>query len=396
MNRVLVSSDAAKLSSRLLDRKVNDDAVDLLSSLTRRKLNHADITPSVTFLAALATMTLGVMYADGIVTESEAELLEKTIEQLVPAKGDVPVLIQLIINGIRENPIYQNPSEWLKLTTALTDAEKTLLISFAYEMSAVDGEIAPSESEYLKATANVLKIDPRYTAILEDWYSGQGVEDLVTWNELQHFINTHKFDYLGLRFVSLEVVELLSRLTGKTLRKSDITPVVSFLSALLAITWGVMVADGMLQEEEKRLLAKTIKRLIPQKSHDIRELMEILLNTIPQSGVYQNPQEWLKLTASLSETEKMLMMSFCYEMSAVDGEISADEKKYLQGTGHLLGIDHSYTAVLEAGFGGNGIDDTVTFGKFKTLIHPDKFQEMDEVFVDGARYILDTLEVLSF
>ncbi|MBD2774174.1 TerB family tellurite resistance protein [Iningainema tapete] len=396
MNTVLASSADLKSSVRLRDIKLDDDAVELLSKLTKRQLNQADITPGVTFLAALVTMTLGVMYADGNVAASEAELLEKTIEQLVPTKGDVPVLIQLIINGIRENPIYQNPSEWLKLVKPLSTAERTLLMSFAYEMSSVDGEIASSESEYLKATASVLKIDSRHIAILENWYSGKGVQDIVTWNELQNLLNPKKFDYLGLRFVSLEAVELLSHLTGKKLSKIELTPVVVFLSALLTITWGVMLADGMQKEEEKRLLAKTIKRLIPQKNNAVREMMEILLNNIPQSDIYRNQQEWLKLAASLSEPEKMLMMSFSYEMSAADGEISTEERKYLQETANCLGIEPRYAAVLSAGFGGEGIEDIVAFEKLKLLIHPDQFQDIDENFVDAARYIIDTLEVLSF
>jgi uncharacterized tellurite resistance protein B-like protein len=395
MNTVLLNSDAVELLPKLAEGEKND-VVELLSSLTKRKLNHGDVTQSMTFLAALVTMTLGVMFADGTVTESETQLLEKTIEQLVPSKGNVPVLIQLMINGIRENPVYQNPSEWLKLTRSLSQAERTLLISFSYEMSAVDGEISPSETEYLKATANALKIDPRYPEIFEAWYSGEEVKDIATWKELQAFINPEQFNYLGLRLVSLEAVDLLSHLTKKKLTKSDITRVVMFLSALLTITWGVIIADGVQQEEEKRLLSKTIKRLIPQKSNDVRELMEILLNSIPQSTVYQNPQEWLKLTASLSEAEKVLMMSFSYEMSAADGQISIDERKYLQDIAKLLGIEPRYAAVLEAGFSGEGIDDTVTFEKLQSLIHPDKFQDMDKVFVDAAKYILDTLEVLSF
>ena len=100
------------------------------------------------FLASLVTMTLGVMFADGVVSESEAELLEKSIVQLVPSKGDVTVLIQQLINGNRENAVYQNPSEWLKLTASLSQQERTLLMSFAYEMSAVDGHIDPREKEY--------------------------------------------------------------------------------------------------------------------------------------------------------------------------------------------------------------------------------------------------------
>lgn len=375
---------------------VNSEAVELLSKLTGRKLSQADVTPGLNFLSALVIMTFGVMFADGNVTESERQFLEKIIEQLVPSKGNIPVLIQLLMNGIRENPVYQNPSEWLHLTIPLSQAERTLLISFSYEMSAADGEIASSENDYLKATANVLKIDNRYIQALEGWYSGKYIQDITVWNELQTVINPRNFNHLGLRFISMEAVDLLSRLTDKKINKSDIKPIVIFLSALLTITWGVMVADGMQQEEEQQLLARTIKRLIPKGSNDVRELMELLLDKIPQSSIYQNSQEWLKLTASLSEAEKLLMMSFCYEMSAADGTISSEERKYLQEIADILEIQPRYSSVLESGFGGDGIDDDAAFEELKRFINPDKFQEIDEICVDAARYIIDTLEVLSF
>ncbi|RUS94719.1 hypothetical protein DSM106972_092540 [Dulcicalothrix desertica PCC 7102] len=375
---------------------VQSEAVELLSRLTGRRLNHTDVNKSVIFLSALVTMTLGVMFADGVVTESETRLLEKTIEQLVPKKGDVPVLIQLLIEGIRENPVYKNPSEWLKLTTSLSLEEKILLISFSYEMSAVDGEIASGEREYLRATANILKIPPQYTEVLEVWYTSKYIENIAVWKELQNLINPKNFDYLGLRFVSLDSVELLTRITGKKLVKSDINTIILFLTSLLTMSWGVMMADGMQQKVEKQLLVKTIKRLIPQKDNDVRELMEILLEKVPQSDIYQQPQEWLKLTSSLSEPEKILLISFCYEMSAVDGEISVEERKYLHSAGSWLSIEPQYVNFLEAVFGGDGIDDTVVLKRLKSIIHPDKFQEINEIFVDAARYILDTLEVLSF
>lgn len=396
MNTVLVDSKIVRQETVSFDSKlISPEAVELLSRLTTRKLHHTQITQELMFLASLVTMTLGVMFADGVVSESETELLEKTIEQLVPSKGDVTVLIQQLIDGNRENAVYQNPSEWLKLTASLSQQERTLLMSFAYEMSAVDGHIDPSEKEYLKAAGNALKVPTQYTEVLEAWYGGKDVQESA-WNNLQDFINPRNFSHLNLRFVSLDAVELLSRLTERQFVKTDINDTLIFLSVLLIITWGVIEADGMQEEAEKKLLAKTIKRLIPRKSNQIREIMEILLYKVPQTGIYQHPQEWLKLATSLTEPEKILMMSFCYEMSAVDGDISIEEKKYLQSAAILLDINLKYTAVLESGFGGDGIDDTKTFDELHSLIHPDKFQEMDEVFVEAARYIIDSLEVLSF
>lgn len=396
MNTVLFDSKTVRQQGVNSDsRLVSSEAVELLSHLTKRKLNHSQVTPELMFLASLITMTLGVMFADGVVTESEKNLLEKTIDQLIPSKGDVTVLIQQLIDGNRENAVYQNPSEWLKLTASLSQQEKTLLMSFAYEMSAADGIVAISEKEYLKAAADALKVPIRYTKVLEDWYSGEKFEESV-WNDLQIFIHPQNLIDLDLRFVSLDVVSLLSELCGRQLVKTDINDTLIFLSVLLIITWGVIEADGMQQEEEKRLLAKTIKRLIPPENNQIRQIMEVLLNKVPQTGIYKRPQQWLKLATSLSEPEKILMMSFCYEMSAVDGKISIEEKQYLQEVGSLLNIEDKYIAVLEMGFGGDSIEDTKTFNELQLLIHPDKFQDMNDVFVEAARYIIDTLEVLSF
>ncbi|AFY58607.1 hypothetical protein Riv7116_6258 [Rivularia sp. PCC 7116] len=396
MNTVIFDSNIVGKQAVNSDAKlVSSEAVELLSRLTKRKLHHKQVTPELMFLASLITMTFGVMFADGVVTESETQLLEKTIDQLIPSKGDVTVLIQQLIDGNRENAVYQNPSEWLKLTASLSQQERTLLMNFSYEMSAVDGHIDDSEKEYLKAAGNALKVSTKYTEVLEAWYSGKKVEQSA-WNELQDFISPPNFSHLNLRFVSLDAVELLSSLTDKKFVKTDINDTLIFLTVLLIITWGVIEADGMQEEAEKKLLAKTIKRLIPHKNRQMREIMETLVNKVPQTGIYQHPQEWLKLAKSLSESEKILMMSFCYEMSAVDGEISIEEKKYLQKAADFLDIEHKYTAVLESGFSGDGIDDTKTFNQLQSLIHPDKFQNMDEVFVEAAKYIIDTLEVISF
>ena len=395
MNTVLIDSQIVK--QKIVDSEylVSPEAVALLSRLTARKLHASQITPEFMFLTSLISMNLGVMFADGTVTESEANLLEQTIDRLIPSKGDVTVLIQQFIDGNRENAVYKNPSEWLKLPASLSREERTLLMNFSYEMSAVDGKIAVSEKEYLKAAANALNVSPLHIETLSAWYSGETVEQ-AAWDNLQDIIKPQNFSHLNLRFISLDGVNLLSRLTNRKFTKNDVSDTLIFLSVLLIVTWGVIEADGIQQEAEKKLLAKTIKHLIPPKNNQIREIMEILLQNIPQSDIYQRPQEWLKLAASLTEPEILLMMSFCYEMSAVDGEISPEEQKYLQNTADILSIESKYSKLLESGFSSNGIEDIKTFDELQAMIHPDKFQDMDEVFVDAAKYIIDTLEVLSF
>ena len=159
--------------------------IELLSHLTGRNLTQDDITPPVRFLAALVTLGMGVMYADGVVQEEEKQLLEKTIERLVPPQRDVRQLVQRLLSGLEKNPVYQNPQQWLKLTTSLSESERILLLNFCYAMSAVDGTIDPNESEYLQLASNSLGIDSRYPVLMEAWFKGEEFRDQSVWEEFQ-------------------------------------------------------------------------------------------------------------------------------------------------------------------------------------------------------------------
>ena len=65
---------------------IDSEAVALLSRITGQKLSQRDITPPVIFLAALVTVLLGVMFADGTVTDEEKQRWQKTINQFIPQR----------------------------------------------------------------------------------------------------------------------------------------------------------------------------------------------------------------------------------------------------------------------------------------------------------------------
>ena len=190
--------------------------------------------------------------------------------------------------------------------------------------------------------------------------------------------------------IGAEAVDLLSHITGQKLSQRDLTPPVIFLTALLTVLLGVMLADGTITDEEKQRWQKTINQFIPAEGN-VRQFTQLLSKGVRQNQVYKKTRELLTLTAPLSESEKLLLISFGYEMSAADGEIDTREKKYLEAVAKLLGINTRYLTVLEAGFSHQGTLDPAALDEVQSLLDPARFHELDAMFVKAASDILATL-----
>ena len=187
-----------------------------------------------------------------------------------------------------------------------------------------------------------------------------------------------------------ESVELLSQITGQKLSQRDITPPVIFLAALVTLLLGVMLADGTVAEEEKQKLLSTLYRF-SNPDTDVRRLTHLMIKGVRENKKYAKTNSWQTLTAPLSEPERLLLLSFGYEMSASDGQIDAREQKYLHLIGNQLKIDIRYQTILEAVCSGNKIIDPVALDQVKSLLDPARFHELDTVFVKAASDILATL-----
>ncbi|MEG4812280.1 dynamin family protein [Microcoleus sp. F8-D3] len=190
--------------------------------------------------------------------------------------------------------------------------------------------------------------------------------------------------------ISSQTVELVSLLTGQRLRKEDITPPVLFLAGLVTVLLGVINADGTFGTEEKQQLATTLRELIPA-NNSLQKLALPMVKSVTQHQAYKKFPVLLALTACFSEVEKLLLISFGYQMSAADGSMDDREKGYLKLIADRLGVDARYLTVLEASFSSQAIGDTAALAEVHTLLDPAQFQSLDSMFVRAASHIIGHL-----
>jgi uncharacterized tellurite resistance protein B-like protein len=181
---------------------VNPEAVDLLSRITGQKLNQQELTPPAIFLAALVTVLLGVIHADGTVTDAEIRRLLTTLNRFTPPDSDARRLAHRSIKGIRENQVYAKTDNLKTLTTPLSEPKRLLLLGIAYDMSVADKAINLSEQQYLQSVAEQLQIDPRHLAVLEAGFSGQGTVAAKALDEVYSLIEPNQFQSLDPLFVN--------------------------------------------------------------------------------------------------------------------------------------------------------------------------------------------------
>ena len=190
--------------------------------------------------------------------------------------------------------------------------------------------------------------------------------------------------------ISPQTVELVSRLTGQNLRKEDITPPVLFLAGLVTVLLGVIHADGTVSAEETQRLRTIFTELIPA-NNSLRQFVMPMVKSVREQQVYKKLTALLALTSCFSEEEKLLLISFGYQMSAADGTIDDREKQYLTIVANRLGIDGRFLTVLEASFSSQAISDTTALAEVHSLLDPAQFQSLDSLFVRAASHIIEHL-----
>ncbi|MBD2083622.1 dynamin family protein [Coleofasciculus sp. FACHB-542] len=193
---------------------VSSEAVDLLSRITGQKLSQRDLTPPVIFLANLVTLLLGVIYADGTVTDDEKQRLLTTLNRFIPTEGGVRRLAHLMIKGVKENLDNTKPSQLSRLAAPLSKSQRLLLISFGYEISAADGVMDTREKRYLEIIGDRLSINPQHLAVLEAVFSRQGPVDPAALDEVQSLLDPSRFHELDTVFVNA-ASEILAALPDK-------------------------------------------------------------------------------------------------------------------------------------------------------------------------------------
>ena len=100
---------------------ISPQTVELVSLLTGQKLRKEDITPPLLFLAALVTVLLGVIHADGTVSAEETQRLLTTFTELIPANNSLRPLVMPMVKGVREQQVYNKVTVLLALTACFSE-----------------------------------------------------------------------------------------------------------------------------------------------------------------------------------------------------------------------------------------------------------------------------------
>ena len=198
---------------------------------------------------------------------------------------------------------------------------------------------------------------------------------------------------MNTQVASKEAVDLLSRITETNLSERDVTPPVIFLASLVTVLLGVIFIDGKVAEEEKKTLLATLYRFSTPDS-EVRKLTHLIIKGVKENQLYRKSADLLTLTASLTESQRLLLIGFGYEMSAADGEMDSCEKKYLEMLAKRLNINPQHLAVFEAAFTHQTNLNLAALEEVRFLLEPVRFQELDTVFVKAARDMLDILPAL--
>jgi uncharacterized tellurite resistance protein B-like protein len=199
---------------------------------------------------------------------------------------------------------------------------------------------------------------------------------------------------MDMSLINADTVDLLSRITGHELEEEDLSPLVVFLAALVCVLLGVISVDNQVTQEETQRLLITLRRFIPETGN-VRELVKLMKQGVRLQKTYQNINDLLLLTASFSESEKLLLIGLGYEMSAADGDMDAREKKYLENLANRLGLELQYLNVLESAFSNPASVDKEYLEKVRFLLDPVWFHDLDPVFVNAASQMLAVLPVVS-
>ncbi|MEL0587889.1 MAG: dynamin family protein [Planktothrix rubescens PR222] len=195
---------------------------------------------------------------------------------------------------------------------------------------------------------------------------------------------------MDISLINSESLALLSRMAGQELQKKDATPAVVFMASLLCVLMGVIYQDGKITPEERERWQTNLTRLIPPNSN-LKKLVPIFTKHILFFRIYNNFNDLFLLMSTLSDSEKLLLIGFGYQMSASDGEIELREKDYLENLANQINIDSRHIQIFESAFTDLIIEDQEALGEVHSLLDPAQFQLLDNIFVLAAKNIVEIL-----
>ncbi|YAF97268.1 MAG: dynamin family protein [Nodularia sp. CChRGM 3473] len=168
---------------------IENQVVNFLSKITGQKITQRDVTPLVIFVANLIIVLLGVMFADGIVTDKEKQKLVEILARFSTPESDIRRFKYLMIKGVKKYQLYIKFNELVIITKLLSESEQLLLVGLGYEMSTIDGKLGWREQRYLEMLAQFLGVKPQHFAVLASAFKPQEKFDIEVFNEVDDLLN---------------------------------------------------------------------------------------------------------------------------------------------------------------------------------------------------------------
>lgn len=182
-------------------------------------------------------------------------------------------------------------------------------------------------------------------------------------------------------------LELLSRITNRHVRAEEVNSSVAFIAAMITVMLGVIHVDKTVTDAEKKQLQVILNELAPV-GNKIRPWMQQLLHGIQEQKIYSNLTDFITLTSSLSESQKLLLISLSYKLAAIDNHVHLKEKSYLMTMARQLKINPDLLEVLDAGFCYHQFCTQESLDQFKRLLDPVNFEFLDPLLMESAEQIL--------
>ncbi len=372
---------------------ISKDTLALLSGVTRLGLVRDDLTPQFIFFVTLVIAAKGAMLADGSISPDEEKYLLHIFDIVPAADNKLRTLVSNLIANLTPDTIFQHYEVWDELPYLLSNSERLVILSLCFEIAYTDGTIETRERDYLNFVAQSLAIDHEMVALIEGSVTGKTVISFENVPDLRALLHPDNFKDLGIRLASPATIDLLSRLSDKQLGQLTTSPKIEVVFTLTLLSFGVMTSDKNLEWSEQNRLYHLLNNLIPSQD-ETRLIMKTVVETLQSTPRLWHPTNWLKITDSLLESEKLLALCFAYSMALADGVFQPVEDEYLQNAAQAMHLDPKYPEVLRAVFTGQPTVDQDIWIELQDKIHPDRFQHLGPSIEDAASRLLDELATI--
>lgn len=176
-----------------------------------------------------------------------------------------------------------------------------------------------------------------------------------------------------------QIVHFLFNITGHKIDKRDVTPPLIFVANLIIALLGVMFVDGHATDREKHRLLEILYRFSTPES-DIRKLTHLMIKGVKKYQLYRRFDQLLSITNPLSESERLLLIGFGYEMSTIDGRINFRKQKYIEILAQYLEIKPKHLAVVSSAFQPQENFDIAVLNEVDNLLNPEHFHDIIPTF----------------